>query len=127
MSISAWALHPSGDAAVRLRARLVDQAATEEDSEEKGEEDDHQRPADELADDELPAEQQPHDDPELDHQVRRGEHERDRRGEVGALAEERARQRDGSVGAGGGRCAEPAGDRDRARRVVRQQPPYLAL
>ena len=61
--------------------------------------DDHQRPADELAEHELPAQEQRHDDPELDHQVGRGDLEHHRRGEVRALAKQRARERDRRVGA----------------------------
>ena len=50
--------------------------------------------------------------PELDHEVGRGELERHRRGEVGALAEERACQRDGGIRA---RRRRRARDRRRSR------------
>ena len=83
-----------------LLARLVDEPAGEEKPEEQRDADDHQRPADELAERELPAEHERDHDPELDDEVRRRELEHDRGGEVRALAEERARERDGGVGAG---------------------------
>jgi hypothetical protein len=51
---------------------------------------DHERPADELGDGELPAQQHRHDDAQLDDQVGGGELERHGGGEVGALAEDRA-------------------------------------
>ena len=55
---------------------------------------------------ELPAEQQRQDDAELDDEVGGGDLERHRRGEVRALAEQRAGQRDGGVGARRRRRAE---------------------
>ena len=67
---------------------------------------DHQRAADELGEGELPADQQRQDQPELDDEVGGGELERHRRGEVGALAEQRSGQRDRCVGAGRRRGAE---------------------
>src|SRR5437763_1191831 len=78
-----------------------------------------------LAGHELPAEQQRHDDPELDDQVGRSDLERHRRGEVRSLAEERARERDRGVGAARGGCPETARHGDRLRRVVREQPLHL--
>ena len=121
------ALHPPEQAAVRFRARLLDQLPLEEDAEEQRQQHDHDRPADELAECELPAEQQCHDDPELDHQVRGGKLECHRRGEVGALAEQRARQRDGGVRARRRGGAEAGREAQRARRIVGHQPPHLAL
>ena len=112
---------------LRLSARLVDETALEEDAEEQRDEDDHQRSADELADDESPAEQQRHDDAELDHEVRRGDLERHRSREVRAFAEERARERDRGVRAARRGCSETACDEERARRVVGQEPAHLAL
>jgi hypothetical protein len=120
-------LHAAEHAPVRLVTRLVDQPPLEEDAEEQRHKDDHQRPADELAERELPAEQQRHKDPELDHQVRRGELERHRRREIRALAKQRARKRNGGVGAGRGGGTKAAGDPNRARRVVRHEPTHLPL
>jgi hypothetical protein len=51
------------------------------------------RAAEELGEGELPAQQHRHDDAQLDDQVGGGELERHRRGEVGALAEDRPGQR----------------------------------
>jgi len=69
------ALHPSDRPAAALLAGLVDEAPAQERAKEESEDDDHQRAADELSEHELPAEEQPDDDPELDHEVRGGEHE----------------------------------------------------
>src|SRR6266542_17612 len=101
--------------------------AGERSPEQQGEEGDHQRPADELGHGELPAEQHREDDAQLDHQVGGGELEGHRGGEVGALAEDRAGQGDRGVGARRGRRAKPAGGRQRAGRVVGQQPAHLGL
>src|SRR6266511_1726312 len=75
MSISAW---PS-----------IRPTTPQEEPKNGRQEHDHQRPADELAQRELPAENEGHDDPELDDQVRRGELECHRGGEVRALADHR--------------------------------------
>src|ERR687887_206143 len=64
--------------------------APQEAPEHDREQDDHQRPADELAERELPAEDERHQDPQLDHEVRGGELEGRRGGEVGAPPEKRA-------------------------------------
>ena len=64
---------------------------------------------------------------ELDHQVGGGELERHRGGEVGALAEERPGQGHRGVGAGRRGRAEAGGDRQRTRRVVRQEAAHLSL
>jgi hypothetical protein len=56
-------------------------------------------PPQELTQGELPAEQYRHDDPELYHQVGRGELKGDSRGEVGPLAEDRAGEGYGGLGA----------------------------
>ena len=100
MSISAWpSIEPDAGPCRPARAPPRPGCWVRKRAEQQREEDDHQRAADELAERELPAEQQRHDDPELDDEVGRGELERHRRGEVGALAEERPRERDGGVGA----------------------------
>ena len=88
---------------------------------------DHQDPANELREREPPAHQQREDDPELDHEVRRGELEGHRGGEVRPLAEDGARQGDRRVGTGRGGRSEGARDRQSPRRVVGQQPAHLGL
>ena len=100
MSISAWpSIEPTRPLSAS-RARLVDEPPLQEAAEERapirtiisG-------PPTNSPSDELPAEQDRDDDPELDHEVRGGELERHRGGEVGALAEQRAGERDRGVGA----------------------------
>ena len=71
-------------------------------------------------------EQHPHDDPELDHQVGGGDLEHHRRGEVRALAKQRAGERDRRVRAARRGRAETGRDEQRLRRVVGQQPAHLA-
>ena len=71
--------------------------------------------ADELGERELPADQHPHHDPELDHEVGRGELESQRRGRRGALLEEALGDRDRRVAARGGGGPEAGGDGDRAK------------
>src|SRR5438045_3618237 len=66
-------------------------------------------------------------EPEVEDGIRRREGERDRGGEVGAAPEQRASERDGCVGARRGRSAERRRDAQGPRRVVRQEPPHLAL
>jgi hypothetical protein len=101
--------HRAEPAACCLDAGLVGEPAGQQQTEEQSEQDDHHRAADEFAEGELPAEQERHHDPELDDEIRRGKLEHDRRGEVGALAEERARERDGRIRARG------RGDAERGR------------
>src|SRR6266511_4236146 len=67
------ALHPPEHPTLGFAARLLDEAALEEDAEGECQQHNHQRPADKLAERELPAEQQRHDDPQFDHQVGRRE------------------------------------------------------
>jgi hypothetical protein len=52
-------LHPAGDTFVGLSFGVIAQAAREEESEQHNQDDDHQRPADELSERELPAHQHP--------------------------------------------------------------------
>src|SRR5262245_33135864 len=120
-------LHRARQTSVRLPTRLVDEAALEEDAKCDRDEDDHQRAADELAEHELPAEQQRDHDPELEYEVRGGDLERNRRREIGTTAKERARKGNRGVGAGGRGGAEAGGDGQRPGRVVRKQTAHLAL
>jgi len=63
------ALHRSSDPLVGL-VRAFDQVAAGPPSEQHHQNGDHQRRADELGERELPAEQDDHDDPELDDEIR---------------------------------------------------------
>jgi hypothetical protein len=112
-------LHRALDAALGLSARRFEHAGTQQAAEQHAGEDDDQRAAHELCKRELPAQNDRHDDAELDDEVRGGDLEGDRGDEVRALAEERAGQRDRRIRAGGGRGAECRGDRERAGRRVR--------
>ena len=78
---------------------------------------DHHDAADVLGEGELPAEQDPEDEPELPDEVGRGELEGERGRRRGALLEEGLGDRDRGVGAGGGGGTEPGrpGDRPGAR------------
>ena len=75
---------------------------------------------------ELPAEQHPHDDSELDHEVRRGDHEDHRSREVRALAEERARHRQRRVRAGRRGCTEARSRPERSRAAAAAEPPRIS-
>src|SRR5262249_11248861 len=68
-----------------------------------------------------------HDDPELDHQVRRGDLERHRTREVRSLTEERSCERHGGIGATRRRGAEPGSDNQGARRVIWKKLAHLTL
>jgi hypothetical protein len=94
MSIAAW---PSIDPAVGLFSGRLDDPRPDEQPEQHREHHDHDRPPDELCSRELPAHQQRQDHAEFDDEVRRGDLERHRRGEVRALAKQRARQCDRGI------------------------------
>jgi hypothetical protein len=121
------ALHPTEQSTVGVHARLLDQTLLQKDAEGERQEHNHEWPADELAERELPAEQQGHDDPELDHEVRRGELECHRRREIGALTKKRPRKGDRRVGTRRGGGAETGGDCKRPWRVIRKQQAHLAF
>ena len=121
------ALHRADKPAFRLAPGLLEQGGRQQGPEQEREQDDHQRTAHELGHGELPSDEQGQDDPELDHEVGRGELEGHGRGEVGALAEDRASEGDRGVRAGGGGGAKPARDGQGARGVVGQQPCHLGL
>ena len=99
MSIAAWPFHRSGQTALGLPTGGVDEVPAQEEPEEHRDEDDHDRSPDELCCGELPAEEQGHDDPELDDQVRGGDLEHHGSGEVRTLAEEAPGERHCGVGA----------------------------
>ena len=88
----------------------------QEQPEQHGQDQDHQRAADELGEGELPAHQQRQDDPHLDDEVGGGDLEGHRRREVRALAEQRPGQRHRRVGARAGRRAQAGRHRQRLGR-----------
>jgi hypothetical protein len=67
---------------------LHHQAPAQPQRPQRGEEHDHDDAADEFADGELPPHQDHEDDPQLDHQIRRREHEDHGGDVVGALHQE---------------------------------------
>jgi hypothetical protein len=91
----------------------------DEQPEHDGHQHDHYDPAEVLRERELPADQDPQDEPELPHEVCRGELKRERRRRRGALLKQRFGDRDRGVGAGGRSGAESRGQRDRARAATR--------
>jgi hypothetical protein len=121
------ALHRAKQSAPGLLTRLLDEAPAQKAPEEEREDDDHERPADELSEGELPAEQDRHHDSELDHEVGGRELEHHRRGEVTALAKDGARHRHRRVGTRGGGGAEAAGDLEGTGRVVGEKAAHLGL
>src|SRR6266536_1402747 len=86
---------------------------------------DHQRPADELGEREPPAQQERHDDAQLDDEVGGGDLEGHRGGEVRSLPDQRPGQRHRGVRAGAGRGAQPGRDGQAAGPIVRHQPDDL--
>ena len=80
-------------ALLQALAGLVDDALAEHEPAEEGEQDDHDRAADELGGGELPTHQDEQYDSELDDEVGRGEHEHHRRDEVGSFLKQRLRHR----------------------------------
>ena len=83
----------------RVSARLLLEAARDEEPQPGPHERDQEHAADELRERELPAEEDPDHDPELEDEVRGRELERHRRDEARALLEHRLRDRDGRVAA----------------------------
>ena len=98
---------------LRPRAGLLLLAPRDEDAHADPHQHDQQQAADELRERELPAEEDPDHDPELEDEVRRGELEDHRRGEARALLEQRLRDRDRRVAARRRGRAEPGRERDR--------------
>ena len=92
------------------RASSSSRLLTSSRSAEPDERDQHD-PADELGQRELPAEEDPEHDPELEDEVRRRELEGHRRGEARALLEHRLRDRDRRVAARRRGRAEPGRER----------------
>ena len=90
-------LHRSCEALLSLGLRRLEQLFSQEEPEGRGEQDDHQRPTDELGQRELPADGKGEDDAELDDEVCRGDLERHRGREAGPLAEQRTGESDSRV------------------------------
>jgi hypothetical protein len=91
------ALHRAEPALLRFAPSFFDEPGAEEGTKDDCDHDDHEWSADEFAGDELPAQQHRHHDPELSDEVRRGDLEGHRCGEVGSLTKERTGERDGGV------------------------------
>ena len=116
------ALHRACQPLLGLLARLLDEALAQEQAEEHRNEDDHDRPAYELPQSELPAHEQGQDDAELNHQVGGGDLEGHCGGEAGALAEQRAREGHRGIRTRGAGRTQGRRDRQGLRPVVTQQP-----
>ena len=119
--------HHAEQPSLGLRARRLDHPRPKEHTEQDGEDHDHDHAADELGERELPSDENDEKDAELDHEVRRREFERHRRGEVGAFAEQRACERYRGVRARRRCCAQRRGDGETTRRVVREKPAHLGF
>ena len=99
---------------VGVRARLLLEPPRYEEPDAEPHQRDQHDPADELGERELPPEEDPHDDADLEHEVRRRELEDHRRGEAGALLEERLGDRDRRIAARRRRRSQARGQRDLA-------------
>ena len=122
MSIAAWpSMDPASPLSACSRAASISRWRTNSRNSTR-QQHDHDRAADELGQGELPGDQQRQDDAELDDQVGAGDLEGHRGGEAGALAEQRAGQRHGGVGARRRRRAEAGGHGQRLRPVIAEQP-----
>ena len=106
---------------LRVLACLELQPARDEQAQQHGHQRDQHQPADELGERELPPDQHPHEQAELDHEIGGGELERERAGSRCAGGEQRSGDRDGGVGAGRGGGAEPGRRRDTAEPAVAER------
>jgi hypothetical protein len=100
-------------------------AARDEQAHRQPHQRDEREPAEELRGGELGPEEDPQDDPELEDEVGRGEHERDRGGQPGALLERALADRDRRVGARRGRGAEPGRARRRGEAATAERALHL--
>ena len=96
----------------RVRADLLLTLARHENVQRTPHEQDQEDAADELGERELPAEEEPQHETELEDEVRGRELERHRRREARALLEQRLRDRDRRIRARRRRSAEPGRERD---------------
>ena len=106
----------------RLRARLLLEPRRDERTDEHPHQHDQDEPADELGQRELPAEEDPRHDPELEDEVRRGELERHRGREARPFLEHRLRDRDRRVAARRGGRAERRREPERTCVAAAQRP-----
>ena len=93
----------------------------DEDAGEQPHEHDQHDPADELGERELPADQHPEHEPELPHEIGRGELEGQRGARRRALLEERLRDRDRGIRARRGGRAERGRPSDLTRALARER------
>jgi hypothetical protein len=84
------AFHATHDAFVGLLLSLFEKVPVEKHSEEKDQQDNHDRGADEFRQGELPTQQRRHDDAEFEDEIGGSHFECHRSREVRALAEQRA-------------------------------------
>ncbi len=93
------AFHPAGDASIGLCLGLFQELSIEKPAEEQNQQSDHNWRADKLGQRELPAQKHQHDSAEFDDEIGGGHFKGHGGGEIGALAEQRAGKRHGSIGA----------------------------
>jgi len=117
--------HAAGNALVCLFLCFFDKVPAEKHPEEKDQQDDHERCADEFGQRELPAQERHDDDAELEDKIGGSHLERHRGREMRALAEERTGERHCRIGARRRGCAERESSRDRTRAIIRQKPCFL--
>jgi hypothetical protein len=89
--------HTARDSLFGLFLRLLEKVSIEEHPEEKDQQDDHDRGADEFSQGDLPTQQHEHDNAEFEDEIGGGHFEGHRGGEVRAFAEDRAGQSHGRV------------------------------
>jgi hypothetical protein len=88
-------------------------------TEEKNQQCDHDGCADEFGQRELPAQEREHDDAKFGDEIGGRHLKRHRRGEIGALAEQRTGKRHGGIRARRRGCPQSESGRDRMGPVVR--------
>jgi hypothetical protein len=93
-------LHAAYQPEIGLSFRLGDPLPRHDGAQHDGHQRNHYQASCELGGDELPPDQDDHNDAEFDDQIGRGELERHRRDEIGPLTKYRTGQRDSRVGAG---------------------------
>ena len=89
--------HTARDSLFGLFLRPLEKVSIEEAPEEKDQQDDHDRRADEFSQGDLPTQQHEHDNAEFEDEIGGGHFEGHRGGEVRAFAEDRAGQSHGRV------------------------------
>ena len=116
-------LHRPGQSLVRLLARAASMSSRARTAgTSTATSDDHDRAADELGQGELPAQQQRHDDAQLDDEVGRGDLEGHRRGEVAPLRNSDRASATAAYEHDDEAAPRPGRQRQRARPVVAEQP-----